>query len=208
MIAAIILASGMSKRLGRNKLLLPLGNKRVIEHVIDNVKSSRIKDIYLVYGKDHQEELKKIAKDKCINSIHNEKYYLGQSTSVKKGIQAIGDNYRGAMFLLGDQPFISHKTINILFDKFISYQRGIIVPTYKGKRGNPVVFSKDFFSEINNIEGDKGGRDIIKSYPNKIKYVPINDNNENIDIDSKEDYHRALKLGIEIFEDYRGEWHC
>ena len=59
MIAAIILASGMSKRLGRNKLLLPLGNKRVIEHVIDNVKSSRIKDIYLVYGKDHQEELKK-----------------------------------------------------------------------------------------------------------------------------------------------------
>ena len=58
MIAAIILASGMSKRLGRNKLLLPLGNKRVIEHVIDNVKSSRIKDIYLVYGKDHQEELK------------------------------------------------------------------------------------------------------------------------------------------------------
>ena len=191
------------RRFGRNKLLLTLGNKRIIEHVIDNVKSSKIKDIYLVYGND-QGEFEEIGQSKGIKLIHNRDYHLGQSSSVKKGIELIGDRYRGAMFLLGDQPFISSKTINLLLENFISNQKGIIVPSYQGKRGNPVIFSRDFFSAIKEIEGDRGARDIIKAHQDRTIYIPIKDKRENFDIDSEKDYHRALQ----IIKDYRGEGHC
>src|SRR5690554_1812513 len=117
MIAGVVLASGLSKRLGRNKLLLTLGKQIVVGHVIDSVKSSNIKKIYLVYGQNEL-EFKKIAQYKNIELIHNKKYHHGQSMSVKCALDKIGHDFQGVMFLLGDQPFIKAKTINLLIEHF------------------------------------------------------------------------------------------
>jgi molybdenum cofactor cytidylyltransferase len=195
MIAAVILASGLSERLGNNKLLMPLGNQSVVEHVIDSVKSSKIENIFLVYGKN-ESEFKTISHHKKINLIYNEKYYYGQSMSVKSALNSIGNNFQGIMFLLGDQPFIKTKTINLLIEHFNKNPLGIIVPTYQGKRGNPVIFSRDFFTQIKNIQGDKGAREVIEKNYNEVIHVPIADSFENFDIDTRKDYEKALfKIG-------------
>lgn len=191
MIAAVVLASGLSKRLGKNKLLMPLGNQSVVEHVIDSVKSSKIENIYLIYGKN-EVEFKKIAHHKNIKLIHNEKYYYGQSMSVKCALNSIGNDFQGIMFFLGDQPFISPKTINLIIEHYNKNPRGIIVPTYHGKRGNPVIFSREFFTEMKSIQGDKGARDVIDKNYDKVIFVPISDSFENFDIDTKKDYQKAL----------------
>lgn len=198
MIAAIVLASGLSERFGQNKLLMPLGDQSIVEHVIDKVKDSNIKDSYLVYG-NNEIYFTKISKSKNIKLIHNENFYLGQSASVKEGIKFIGDNYSGAMFLLGDQPFITTSTINSLMENFNNNPDKIIVPTYKGVRGNPVIFSREFFTEIKNIEGDRGARDIIKANNEKVMKVPIKDELENFDIDTKDDYKKALEIKVDKY---------
>ncbi len=192
MVKAVILASGMAKRFGKNKLLMPLGGKRVVEHVIDHSKASKVENIFLVYG-HHRQEFERIAEDKEIKLIYNEKYYLGQSYGVKKAIERLEEEAEGILFLLGDQPFITVHTINQLLEHFKAYPQKMIVPTYDGKRGNPVIFSKNFFKEIKNIQGDKGPKEIIGKYYNQVVYVPILDSKENFDIDTKEDYKKALK---------------
>ncbi|RBP44926.1 molybdenum cofactor cytidylyltransferase [Garciella nitratireducens] len=192
MVTAVILASGIAKRFGENKLLMPLGEKKVIEHVIDHVKKSKVEDIFLIYG-HHQKEFKDIAKIKEIKLIYNEKYNLGQSYGVKRAVKRLENKAEGILFLLGDQPFLTSRTINQLVRCFKKNPEKIIVPLYDGKRGNPVIFGKNFFGQIKKINGDKGPREIIEKYENQVVFVPINDIMENFDIDTKEDYLKALK---------------
>lgn len=192
MIAAVILASGMSKRFGGNKLLMPLGGQSIIEHVIDHAKLSMVDDIFLVYG-HHETEFQRIAHDKKVNLIYNKNYHLGQSHAVKKAVETLKKQAEGILFLLGDQPFVTANTIDVLVDRFKEHPKGIIIPTYRGKRGNPVIFSRNFFREIKEIQGDKGPRDIIHKYYDKVVTVPIKDLIENFDIDTVGEYEKALK---------------
>lgn len=190
MIAGVVLASGMSKRFGKNKLLMPLGNQSVLEHVIDRVKSSHVDKVFVVYG-HHEEEFKRIARKKKIELIYNPTYKEGQSASVKKTVEALKDHVEGVLFILGDQPFLNPNTINLLIETFHRNPKNIILPIYNGKRGNPVLFSKDFFQDMLRIQGDKGARGIIKENPERISEVILSDTIENYDIDTEEDYRRA-----------------
>ncbi len=190
MIAGVILASGMSKRFGKNKLLMSLGNQTILEHVIDGVKSSQVDKIVVVYGHE-EEEFKRISKEKKVELIYNPKYQEGQSASVKETVKALKNCVEGILFILGDQPFLNPNTINLLIQSFYKSPKNIVLPIYNGKRGNPVLFSKDFFQTMLKIEGDQGARSIIKENPERITEVMILDSMENFDIDTEEDYKKA-----------------
>ncbi|MCR1899284.1 molybdenum cofactor cytidylyltransferase [Irregularibacter muris] len=192
MVGGVILASGMSERFGQNKLLMPLGHQSIVENVIDQAIESKLKGVYLVYG-HHEREFEEIARKKGISLIYNPDYALGQSKSVKKAVENIEGDVQGLMFLLGDQPFIGKKTINLLIDTFSHYPQDIVLPTFNGNRGNPVIFSQSFFEEMKTLQGDKGAREIIKKYPHRIVKVPIAEEMENYDIDTQEDYQKAIE---------------
>lgn len=94
--------------------------------------------------------------------------------------------------MLGDQPFISSKTIDSLVKAFQKGKKEIVVPCYRGKCGNPVLFDIAWQEDFMKISGDIGGRVLIRLYPDKIKKVEISDNTILFDIDSEEDYRKAI----------------
>ncbi|WZL73845.1 molybdenum cofactor cytidylyltransferase [Clostridiaceae bacterium 35-E11] len=191
MIGAVILAAGMSQRMGRQKLFLPFKRHTIIEEVIDHIKASKVDCILLIYG-NQDDRWEKIAIEKEIACKRNSEYQKGQSTSVKKGIEMMPDGMDGIMFILGDQPLIDSKVINKIIDTFYERKASIVVPLYKGVRGNPVLFHAKWRETLFNVKGDKGARDIILQNKDEVSYIRFNDSMYNIDVDTKEDYQNIL----------------
>lgn len=181
------MASGFSRRMEKNKLILDLGGMPVIERVIKSVKESKVDNIIMVYRDDN---VKKIGIRNGIECIYNDKAEYGQSQSIKLGIQHSPKGTSGFMFLVGDQPFLNADTINTLIGVFKEKKYPIIVPEYKGKRGNPVVFSAKLKNELLNIDGDNGGRSIVRKRHEDVRVVHFSDSIVGQDIDTWEEYIR------------------
>lgn len=190
MVSAVIMASGFGKRMGKNKLLLPLWGKVIIEYVIEAALNSNLDEIILV-GRD--EGVLSIARENGVKTILNTNAHLGQSEAVKLGINNTGicDGY---MFLTGDQPLINREVINILIDEFEKNKDKIVVPLCNGRRGSPVIFSKAFRNELLNLEGDTGGREVIKKHIDSVIYKTIDEEYLLMDIDTEEDYKKILNI--------------
>lgn len=189
MVNAIIMACGESKRMGENKLLLEYKGKKIIEHVIDKVSSCEFNSILVICN---NEEIIKICKDRNISTIHNSKWNLGQSESIKIGINN-SPKSDGYAFFTADQPLINVETINLLLNEFSNNKDSIIVPNYKGKRGTPVIFSDKFKKNLLELEGDVGGRVIIKENPSNTRFIDVENEFVLWDIDTKEDYKKLLE---------------
>ncbi|MGF7060856.1 molybdenum cofactor cytidylyltransferase [Brassicibacter mesophilus] len=193
MITGIVMASGFSRRMNRNKLLLTLGNEAIIERVIKAAKDSDIDDIILVYN---NEDVKKLAEKHNIKTVFNERPDKGQSESMKIGINFACSETQGYMFIVGDQPFLDSRTINTLVKSFKEESCYIVAPVYNGKRGNPVIFSSHLKEKLLEVEGDKGGRKIIEECIKHTKLINIDNKAIGLDIDTWEEYQR-IKNGDE-----------
>ncbi|TJX65951.1 nucleotidyltransferase family protein [Soehngenia saccharolytica] len=190
MITGIILASGFSNRMRKNKLMMKLNNMSIIEMVINNAKNSKLDDLILVY---RSSALLKFTLDIDIRLVYNDKAYLGQSESIKLGVLNASKN-SDYLFLLGDQPFITSGILDKIIDEHNSNKEKIIVPYYNEKRGNPVLFPNKFRNELLSLSGDEGARNIIYRYKDEIKKLCFKNSMYNIDIDNIEDYEKAKKL--------------
>lgn len=193
MITAIVLAAGISSRMGTPKQLLMYQGRPLLRHVVENLRKSQVDEIIVVLG--HQgAEVADALKGLPVRIIINEDYGAGQSTSVKAGLQALpasdGDR-RGVLFFLGDQPFVKPETINLLIEHY-RQQGGIIAPYYQGTRGNPILFDQKFFSEFQALTGDVGAREIISRHPEDLQKVDVPDRGVLQDIDTPEDYRKLM----------------
>ena len=184
MITGIILASGFSKRMKEDKLLMKIDGVKMVERVIESAKNSSLDDILLVYRK---EEVKNIGDEYGIKTIYNPKAHLGQSEGLKLGVKEAA-NAEAYMFLVGDQPFMTTQLINKLIFEYKNSQASIIVPYYNGRNGNPTIFSSIYKNELLNVQGDKGGRDIIRNNLSIVKKVHIGDERLGFDIDTPGDF--------------------
>ena len=190
MITAIILASGYSKRMGQNKLLLKFKGKSLIENTIDTVLQCGFSEVILVA---REEEIIEIGNRNRLKVIKNENAVKGISESIKLGVMQ-GKETGGYMFFTADQPFLSIDTIKALTAEFSENSEYIIVPRYEGKRGSPVIFPSDFKEDFLKLEGDVGGKVIINKNMEKVKFLEIEDSVEIVDIDTNENYENILKL--------------
>lgn len=190
MIQSIILAAGSSKRFGQNKLNLDLLGKPVLHHVVDTVIEAGLAKPILVY---YNKPILGTRPDEDIIYVYNQDAPEGMSTSVKCGLSH-APRSDGYMFINGDQPLISVDLLKALID---AYKRGlgtIIVPRYKGVRGNPTIFHHTWRKKLLEVTGDKGGRELIKTHPEEVYYVDIDDIYMGMDIDTKEDYRYLKEL--------------
>jgi molybdenum cofactor cytidylyltransferase len=195
--AGIILAAGESTRLGKPKQLLKLKDKCLIEWALDAAVASRLKKILLVLGHNHQEILTALgakSRQPDLEIVINPEYHNGQSTSLLAGLTIIRDTYPSIMFLLGDQPLLDSETINTLLQQFWSSHKDIGVPVYKGRRGNPVIFSQKFYDHLAKIKGDIGARNIVKCHPEYVEEIPINNPHGFMDIDTQSDYDKLVEI--------------
>lgn len=193
-VSAIIMAAGLSKRMNQDKLKMKISNKYIFEYIFDTIKNCS--DCFyevMVVAKD--ETILRKAEEFGYKSVKNEISYLGQSTSIKLGIQ--NSNACDAhMFFVADQPFIKKETIRELIRTFEKTPSNIIIASYNGINGNPTIFPEIFREQLLNLEGDTGGKLIIKNNEDKVIKVHIQSDNEFIDIDTFEDYERIVKVKV------------
>ena len=184
-IIALVLAAGRSMRMGQqNKLLLKFNDKSMVGHLVDQLALSTVDDIIVITGNEAEAVRKSISGK--VKFIDNPDYAEGLSTSVKAGIAALGADVDGVMICLGDMPYILARD----YDKLIvAYEEGnIITPTTGGKIGNPLIFARNFFTDFDEITGDKGARKLLKKYPKNIIEVDLNTEAIFSDIDTPEEY--------------------
>ena len=188
MIYGIILAAGEGKRMGKVKLTLPLGDKLMIEWVLQAAKLSPLDKFFLVV-RPGDKEISKIGKSWGAKIVLNPNFRKGMSTSIKEALLKLNpQEVKGFFLILGDQPLITSKIINKLIKSFHPGKGEIVVPFYKGQQGNPVLFDIYWRDELLELSGDVGGRGLVKAHPKKIKRVEILDKAVIEDIDSEEDY--------------------
>lgn len=199
--AAIILAGGTSSRMSeeRNKLLLPLHNRPVLAHVLEAALGSQARPIVLVLGHQAhlvQEKLQHTLETNTLTIVINPDYQQGQSTSMQAGLRALltlpstgyKKDFDAAIFLLGDQPALTSAMIDELLALKERTGKRIILPLYKGQRGNPVIFSLDLAPELFAVTGDEGGRGVLKRHPDEIATLEIGEEAANFDVDTWEAY--------------------
>ena len=190
MIYGISLAAGEGKRMGKVKLTLPLGDKQLIEWVLQAVKLTPL-DKYFLVVRPEDKEIIKTGKKWGAEIVLNPEYRSGMSSSIRKALYQISSEVvEGFFILLGDQPLINPSILYKMLKVFTPGKREIVVPFYKDRPGNPVFFDGYWKDELMKLSGDVGGRVLIKAHPERIKRFKISDESILLDIDREEDYEK------------------
>ena len=191
MLSAILLAAGESKRMGEPKQLMPLGKHTLLEQAIDNLLNSSVDETIVVVGHKAEEITRAIA-TKPVKIMFNPNYSQGMSTSIVAGLILVDPKSQAVMLALGDQPLVESRTMNQLIDAFNSHDKGIAVPTHRGKRGHPIIFNIKYKAELLELEGDIGGREIIRQHPDDVLEVAVDSASVISDINTRDDYQSQL----------------
>ena len=196
-VAAVVLAAGRSTRMGAiNKLIAEIGGKPLVRIAAEQALASRASPIIVVTG--HQRERVEAALEGLpVRTVHNPDYAEGLGTSLKAGIAAVPAEADGAIVCLGDMPQVTSPLIDKLLAAF-DPERGalVVVPSIGGRRGNPVVWSRRFFHDLMQIQGDIGARHLIGAYTEAVIEVPVAGDAALIDVDTPESLS-AVKAEIE-----------
>lgn len=178
--------------MGTVKSLLPFGEALLLDRVIENAHQSGLASLIVVLGHE-ADKIRERINFKESQVIFNPDYSMGQSSSLRAGLDVVPDDADGAMFLLGDQPFVGTKIIDGLIRAFEEQPANLIIPTCRGKRGNPVVAHRSIFPMIKGITGDTGARVLFPSLKGQMREVEVSDPGIHLDIDTIEDYRKLIR---------------
>lgn len=189
---AIILAAGKSTRMKQQKLLMPFNRKTIVETVISRIIPVLKSNIMVVLGSNRVEIENKI-KDYQVESCYNQNYEQGMLSSVVCGFNSLPDNVEAAMVFLGDQPQISTEVIRAVINAWKQSEKGIIIPTFNGKRGHPVLIEIKYKAEINRLDPDKGLRQLMQNFSDDIVEAEVAESEILRDIDTPADYQFEIE---------------
>lgn len=204
-VGAIILAAGKSTRMGEPKQLLRLGESTVLGVTLDNIRKAGVDEIVLVLG-SFAETIRQRCPASTLDGLKvvvNEAYDQGMASSLREGLFALHPQIDATLIVLADQPFIRPETFGQIVDRYRRSDAQIVIPTYKGFRGNPVLLDRSVFPEIMALSGDIGCRAIFGSHLDGIVKAEVEDVGILLDIDNKADYERLQRFGQSKQEDER-----
>jgi molybdenum cofactor cytidylyltransferase len=179
--------------MGRTKQLLPFRGQTILECVVDSALASSLQQVVVVLG--HQADaLERLLKGRDVTVVVNTLYGNGQSSSLKAGLRAVSEESEAILFILGDQPLITHSLIDRILAAYAVYPSPVVLPFFEGRRGNPVLFSRETFPRLETLREDCGARPLIKEYAGHILQLPVDDPSIHFDIDTEDDYRSLLQL--------------
>lgn len=185
MIAAVVLAAGLARRMGRPKLLLDLRGKPVVRWSVDALLP-HVGDLVVVTGGEDgaiREALAGLAVRFAVNPQPQD----GQGSSIAVGVAALKPWTRATLVALGDQPRLPEAVLPKLLEAFTRTGKAIVVPVYRGTQGTPVLFASEVFPELLALRGDAGARSVVQARPERVEAVPL-DLAMPFDVDTPEDY--------------------
>lgn len=188
----MILAAGESRRMGQPKLLLPFGEKTIIETVIECVVSSKVDNTLVVLGSERENVEEKI-RNFPVKIAFNADYQSGMLSSVLCGFKTLPQDTQAVVVILGDQPSVSKEVIDKIIDAYQKTGKGIVLPVYQKERGHPVIIDMKYKDEVEHLSPDIGLRGTVYSHPEDILEVEVDMPSILQDIDDEADYQRELK---------------
>jgi len=194
MIYGLILAAGESRRMGQPKLLLPYGEKTVIETVFTTVKESKL-DRSLVVVRPEDKIIPELARNFGFDIAINPEPGRGMLSSIIVGLESIPEEAEAVVLVLGDQPAIRASAIDLLIVGYRLKEKGLILPVFQGKRGHPILFDLKYRTEIKALNPDIGLRQLMQQHPEDILEIPMNEPGLVADLDTPEDYSGQLRTG-------------
>lgn len=177
----------MSRRMGSPKQLLRLGESTLLEHALANLGKANVDEIVLVLGFAAEEIQQKIPTDDLVIAI-NRDYQQGMGTSLRTGLAAVHPQAEGALIVLADQPLVRPATVNSMIEHHHRHRPQIVIPIYKGFRGNPILLDRSVFPELMNLQGDIGCRAIFGGHTENIHKLPVEDAGILLDLDTLADF--------------------
>jgi len=205
MVSAVVLAAGMSTRMGRNKLLLTFRDKPLVVHAVDTLLASTVGEIIVVLGhesekvcnqlEDHAGQVTNGAQTSRVRLVKNPDFRDGLSTSVRIGVGAVSSEAAAIMIYLADQPLLETADVDRIIEAFAAAKaekKMIVVPFFKGERGNPVILDASLRDSILGIVGDVGCKGVIKRYPEKVYAIEMENDHVVRDVDDAQAYERLV----------------
>ena len=190
MIAGLILAAGESTRMGSDKALLRFRGRSFLETILAALRDASLERIAVVLG-HHAEEIQRAVNLAGVAVVINPEYRRGQTSSFQAGLRALhGTDLDAVVLCLVDHPAVSSQTVRTLVDSFRQSNAPVVIPTYRGQRGHPVLISRTLFAELLNLDPEQGANSVVRKNRDATQLVEVADAGILVDVDDPETYRR------------------
>jgi molybdenum cofactor cytidylyltransferase len=190
-VGAIILAAGASTRMGQPKQLLPVAGQPMVRRVTAAVCAAGLAQVIVVLGA-RADAVAGALHGLPAETVANRDWQGGLSTSIRAGLRALRPEIDAALLVLADQPKLGPELLRTLVDHYRAKGGLIVAPFYQDRRGNPVLFDRALFAELEGVDGDRGGRIIIARHREHVARVDVDDPAVVSDIDTLKDYEATV----------------
>jgi molybdenum cofactor cytidylyltransferase len=191
-LAAVVLAAGESRRMGRPKQLLPFGEHTILERVVDTLLTAGVGKVVVVLG-HLAERVRAVLGERRVKVVINESYRQGMLSSVKCGVRAISADYDAVLLALGDQPHIECAVVSEVIRAYRAGNAGIVIPRYGAKRGHPIIIDlRKYRESIGNLPEDVGLNVLMQEHADDVRLIDVATEDIIRDIDVPDDYTREL----------------
>lgn len=180
--------------MGRPKPLIPVEGRPLLAHILEAVRRSLVTETIVVLG-HAAERIRKAVPLLDVVVVENPDHRMGMSTSLRAGIRAASQAADAYLIVLGDQPFVASETLNTLISSRQANGPRILIPTFHGRRGNPVLLDRSLAAEIRRIRGDVGFRSVFTRHADDIREIPVDDPGVLLDLDTPRQL-KALSTGL------------
>lgn len=188
MISAIVLAAGLSSRMGRPKMLLPWKDTTVLGQVVSTLKDAGVSEIVVVTGANRK-SIEDLLPENTARFEYNPDYANGEMlTSVKAGLKALDQKSQAALIALGDQPQVQQHVIERLIEAYRISGSKIVVPSYRMRRGHPWLVDRRLWSQILAVRAPLTLRDFLEEQSGLIEYLTVDNGSILSDLDTLQDY--------------------
>lgn len=192
MISGILLAAGESRRMGAPKALLLYQGQPFIARICAAFLSAGVDELIVVLGARAEELRQALPAHPALRTVVNLRYFQGQLSSLMTGIGALAPESEAAVVNLVDHPLVTAETIKALIASFRAAPLPILIASYQGRRGHPVLFSSQVYGEILAAPLDQGAKVVVRKDPARVRTIQLDDPGILADIDTPEDYARYV----------------
>lgn len=195
MIFGVLLAAGMSSRMGRPKQLLEWRGRPLVRHTAEQALASRLSGLVVVTGADADAaRTALVGLAGPVQTVENSDYAAGQAGSLRAGLAALPGATEAALVLLVDQPLVTPALINTVLAAYEADRSYLaVVPRYDGRRGNPVLLAAPLFAELAALAGDVGARPVLERHAERVRWLDVDDPAVVSDVDTPEAYEKMQK---------------
>jgi len=193
MISAVVLAAGLSTRMGSPKLILPWGSTTVIGQVVATLAQAQVDDIVVVTGAARTEVEAAVGQERWegVRTVFNPRYAEDNMlVSLQAGIAALGGQVDAMLVALGDQPQIEFEVVRLLVDTYRTEGHPLIVPSFRMRRGHPWVVARALWPDLLSAPAGSTMRDFLLAHTGQITYIAVSSPSILRDLDTPEDYAR------------------